>query len=233
MELRDPDFTGAYNAYIESTLLAQGPGTRQVSEDERLRIGIIHLGAPAGGMNAATRVAARLCLNRGHVPVGIRNGFSGLLRDEVFNIEWHHSTKWQTKGASELGTNRDHPAPTADGPRLDDSIRETLNVGSIAYHLQKHNIQALMVIGGFEAFTSLVTLQRARKTYPAFCIPMVHLPATISNNVPGTEYSVGSDTALNVIVEACDRIKLSANASRSRVFVVEVQGGECGLVFLM
>ena len=50
----------------------------------------------------------------------------------------------------------------------------------------------------------------------------------MSNNVPGTEYSLGSDTALNVIVEACDRIKLSANASRKRVFVVEVQGGNCG-----
>lgn len=53
--------------------------------------------------------------------------------------------------------------------------------------------------------------------FPAFCIPIVALPATVSNNVPGTEYSIGSDTALNTIVELCDRIKLSANASRNRV----------------
>lgn len=59
---------------------------------------------------------------------------------------------------------------------------------------------------------------------------MVHLPATVSNNVPGTDFSIGSDTALNAIIEACDRIKLSANASRKRVFVVEVQGGSCGYV---
>ncbi len=70
----------------------------------------------------------------------------------------------------------------------------------------------------------------ARSVYPAFCIPMVHLPATVSNNVPGTDFSIGSDTALNAIIEACDRIKLSANASRKRVFVVEVQGGSCGYV---
>ena len=57
---------------------------------------------------------------------------------------------------------------------------------------------------------------------------MVHLPATVSNNIPGTDFSIGSDTALNAIIEACDRIKLSANASRKRVFVVEVQGGSCG-----
>jgi 6-phosphofructokinase len=186
------------------------------------------MGAPAGGMNAATRIAARLCLNRGHVPLGIRNGFSGLVRDEIFTISWQEASKWQTKGGSELGTNRDHPQPSHLGPKLDEHIKNLIDLGLISYHLQKHNIQALMVIGGFEAFTALLTLERARKIYPAFCIPMVHLPATISNNVPGTDFSVGSDTALNVIVEACDSIKLSANASRSRVFVVEVQGGECG-----
>lgn len=71
-------------------------------------------------------------------------------------------------------------------------------------------------------------MAHARAVYPAFCIPMVHLPATVSNNVPGTDFSIGSDTALNAITEACDRIKLSANASRKRVFVVEVQGGNCG-----
>lgn len=62
---------------------------------------------------------------------------------------------------------------------------------------------------------------------------MVHLPTTISNNVPGTDFSIGSDTASNVIVDACDSIKQSANASRSRVFVVEVQGGECGYLAAM
>ncbi len=59
------------------------------------------------------------------------------------------------------------------------------------------------------------------------------MPATISNNVPGTEFSLGSDTALNVIIEACDRIRQSAYSSRKRVFVVEVQGGKCGFLATM
>jgi len=62
---------------------------------------------------------------------------------------------------------------------------------------------------------------------------MVHLPATISNNVPMTEYSLGSDTSLNALVSACDAIKQSASASRDRVFVIETQGGRCGYIATM
>ncbi|KAJ3156926.1 6-phosphofructokinase, alpha subunit [Geranomyces michiganensis] len=236
MEMRDPEFTALYDAFLHSTIYtfeknepkapseASAPG-----ENGGLRIGIIHTGAPAGGMNAATRIAARLCLNRGHVPIGIRNGFSGLIKDEVFPFEWQHTVGWQVRGGSELGTNRDHPQPLPGGPKIaPKGDGGFVDLGLVAYHLQKHNIQALLIIGGFEAYTSQLTMTHARSTFPAFCIPMVMLPATVSNNVPGTDYSVGSDTALNVIVEACDRIKLSANASRNRVFVVEVQGGSCG-----
>ncbi|KAJ1564548.1 6-phosphofructokinase, alpha subunit [Nowakowskiella sp. JEL0078] len=234
MELRDPDFTSAFDAYIESTLKATGPGAHLLPENKRLRIGIIHTGAPAGGMNAATRMAVRLCLNRGHVAVGIWNGFSGLIKDDVRPLDWQEVESWQTKGGSELGTNRDHPLPLSNDERkYAPKGSNFVECGVIAYHMQKHNIQALMIIGGFEAYTSLLALCRARSVFPAFCIPMVHLPATVSNNVPGTDFSLGSDTALNAIVEACDRIKLSANASRKRVFVVEVQGGNCGYLAVM
>lgn len=194
-----------------------------------MRIGIIHTGAPAGGMNAATRIAARLCLNRGHVPLAIRNGFSGLVRDEVTPLSWQELVGWQVRGGSELGTNRDHPQPLAGGPAIaPKGTGKMVDLGLIAYSIQKHDIQGLLIIGGFEAYTAQLVLTHARSVYPAFCMPMVQLPATVSNNVPGTDYSVGSDTALNAIVEACDRIKLSANASRKRVFIVEVQGGNCG-----
>jgi 6-phosphofructokinase 1 len=86
------------------------------------------------------------------------------------------------------------------------------------------------MIGGFEAFNSLLTLENGRCYYPAFHVPMVHLPATISNNVPLTEFSLGSDTSINALVDACDAIKQSASASRNRVFVVETQGGKCGYI---
>ena len=64
-----------------------------------------------------------------------------------------------------------------------------------------------------------------REVFPEFCIPMVILPATISNNVPGTDFSIGSDTALNEITEICDRIRQSAQGTKRRVFIVETMGG--------
>eukprot|EP00842_Homolaphlyctis_polyrhiza_P001454 jgi/Hompol1/2309/HPOL_005935-RA len=229
MELRDPDFAEAVDAYNEITQIVGDDSSSRLPESERLRVGIIHCGAPAGGMNAATRVAARSCLNRGHTPVAIRNGFSGLINDEVRPIEWKELFGWQVRGGSELGTNRDHPSPV---PGLSTKIspkgsKNLVDIGQIAYYLQKHCIDALLIIGGFEGYTAQLTLTEARALYPALAIPMVHLPATVSNNVPGTDYSIGCDTALNAIVDACDRLKQSANASQNRVFVVEVQGGNC------
>ncbi|KAJ3393881.1 6-phosphofructokinase, alpha subunit [Entophlyctis sp. JEL0112] len=234
MDLRDPDFTRAYDAYIESHLL----GDKHLPAERQLRIGIIHTGAPAGGMNAATRIAARLCLNRGHTPLAIMNGFSGLCRGEVSVLSWQQVINWQSMGGSELGTNRDHPLPVAGtyAAKLDISdayATSFIDCGKIAYFMQKFNIEALMLVGGFEAYTALLTLDAARPIFPAFCIPMINLPATVSNNVPGTDFSLGSDTALNIIVEATDTIKQSATSSQKRVFVVEVQGGNCGYLAVL
>ncbi|PIO32881.1 hypothetical protein AB205_0101450 [Aquarana catesbeiana] len=74
----------------------------------------------------------------------------------------------------------------------------------------------------------MLELAGARNTYEEFCIPMCVLPATISNNVPGTDLSLGADTALNAIVETCDRIKQSASGTKRRVFIIETMGGYCG-----
>ena len=93
--------------------------------------------------------------------------------------------------------------------------------------------QGLMVVGGFEAFQTVLELAEERKNYPEFCIPMCVLPATISNNVPGTEFSLGADTALNEITEICDRIRQSAQGSKDRVFIIEVMGGYCGYLASM
>jgi len=176
------------------------------------------MGAPAGGMNAATRAAVRYCLRQGHTPLAIHNGFRGLLDDYVVEPSWLGVDAWMPRGGSELGTNRTLPS---------------IDLGAVAAKFQELNIEALMMIGGFEAFNALLILEEGRKHYPAFHIPMVHLPATISNNVPMTEYSLGSDTSLNALVDACDAIKQSASASRNRVFVVETQGGKCGYLATM
>lgn len=176
------------------------------------------MGAPAGGMNAATRCAVRYCIRQGHTPLAIHNGFRGLLDDIVDELSWLGVDAWMARGGSELGTNR---------------ILPSTDLGAIASKFQQYNLQGLLIIGGFEAFSALQQLEEGRKYYPALHIPMVHLPATISNNVPMTEYSLGSDTSLNALVDACDAIKQSASASRNRVFVVETQGGKCGYIAAM
>ena len=176
------------------------------------------VGAPAGGMNAATRAAVRYCLRQGHKPLAIHNGFRGLLDDSIYELSWLGVDNWMVQGGSEFGTNRTLP---------------DVDLGAVAAQFQAHNVQALMMIGGFEAFNALLILNDGRKYYPAFHIPMAHLPATISNNVPLTEFSIGSDTSLNALIDACDSIKQSASASRNRVFVVETQGGNCGYLATM
>lgn len=169
-------------------------------------------------MNAATRAAVRYCLRQGHKPFAINNGFVGLLDDNVIQLSWLGVDNWMTRGGSELGTNRKLP---------------DIDLGAVAAKFQQYNFHGFIMIGGFEAFSSLQILEQGRKYYPAFNIPMAHLPATISNNVPLTEFSLGSDTSLNALVDACDAIKQSASASRNRVFVVETQGGKCGYIATM
>ncbi|KAK4982062.1 6-phosphofructokinase, alpha subunit, partial [Elasticomyces elasticus] len=220
MSLRDAEFTEYWNAYLTTTLTEQKG--MQLPEDKRMRVGIIHVGAPAGGMNAATRAAVAYCLTRGHTPVALHNGFTGLCRhhaDEplgsVREVRWLDAENWASKGGSEIGTNRGLPSEDMPGT---------------AFCFEKYKLDALFLVGGFEAFTALSELRKARSEYEAFKIPMVILPATVSNNVPGTEYSIGSDTCLNALIDYCDAIKQSAAASRRRVFVVETQGGASGYI---
>jgi 6-phosphofructokinase 1 len=215
-ELRDTEFKLDYEAY-KATTVVDDPRMK-VETHQKLRVGIIHVGAPAGGMNAATRTAVLYCLNRGHTPVGIYNGFPGLFQGAVQELDWLMVETWSSRGGSELGTNRSQPEA---------------DFGMTAHALQQHKLDALLIVGGFEAFTALMQLENNRDKYPMFRIPMVHLPATISNNVPGTDFSLGSDTGLNAIVNACDALVQSASASRRRVFVVEVQGGRSGYLAVM
>ncbi|CAO3608042.1 unnamed protein product [Mucor hiemalis] len=213
MELRDPQFAEEYEAYNATTILDDD--SIVLPAHERLRIAIVHMGAPAGGMNAATRSAVRYCLNRGHTPIAVNNGFAGLVRGSMREMTWMSVDGYTALGGSELGTNRAVPG-------------EDIDMGMVSYQIQKNNIQAIMIVGGFEAFVAIEKLEEARTQYPCLCIPITLIPATISNNVPGTDYSLGSDTSLNAIVNSCDAIVQSAQSSRRRVFVVEVMGGRSG-----
>ncbi|KAJ2968495.1 hypothetical protein NQ176_g9153 [Zarea fungicola] len=221
MSLRDSDFADQYNSYLTTTnVLVE---KYKIPESKRMKIGFINVGAPAGGMNAATRAAVAYCLSRGHTPIAIHNGFAGFARHHddkpvgaVRPFSWLEADAWASRGGSEIGTNRE--LPSQSGLEL------------IASLIGKYEFDGLFIVGGFEAFHALSELRSGRDKYDSLKIPMVLLPATISNNVPGTEYSLGSDTCLNELVQYCDKIKQSASATRRRVFVIETQGGRSGYV---
>ncbi|XP_009885677.1 PREDICTED: ATP-dependent 6-phosphofructokinase, liver type, partial [Charadrius vociferus] len=120
---------------------------------------------------------------------------------------------WLGRGGSMLGTKRTLPKTCME---------------KIVENVRKFNIQGLLVIGGFEAYEGVLQLVEARGQYEELCIIMCVIPATISNNVPGTDFSLGSDTAVNAAMESCDRIKQSASGTKRRVFIVETMGGYCG-----
>lgn len=183
-----------------------------------MRIGVLNSGACAPGMNTMVRAAVRLGTDRGHTMLGVRNGFRGLRDGEVVEMDWMSVNGWVGTGGSELGTNRHTP--------------EHSDFYAIARSIEENRIEALFVIGGWAAYKSALDLYDQRQNFPAFNIPIICFPATIDNNLPGTELSVGADTALNNIIDAVDKIKQSAVAAR-RVFVVEVMGGTCGYLALM
>ncbi|XP_027860500.1 ATP-dependent 6-phosphofructokinase, platelet type isoform X2 [Xiphophorus couchianus] len=176
-------------------------------------VAVLNVGAPAAGMNAAVRSAVRVGISEGHKMFAVSDGFEGFYKGQIKEIKWGDVGGWTGQGGSLLGTKRTLPAKHVD---------------KIAEQMRKYNINALLVIGGFEALECLLQLCDARSTFEEFCIPMCMLPATISNNVPGTELSIGADTALNAIVETCDRIKQSASGTKRRVFIIETMGGYCG-----
>nr|CAD7571958.1 unnamed protein product [Timema californicum] len=180
---------------------------------EGYTLGVMHVGAPACGMNAAVRSFVRNCIYRGDTVYGIHDGVEGLIAGNVQNMNWSDVTGWVGQGGAMLGTKR-----TLPGQRIN----------QVAARLKEFKIQALLIIGGFEAYQAGLQLVENRNVHPEFCIPIVIIPSTISNNVPGTEFSLGTDTALNEITEICDRIRQSAQGTKRRVFVIETMGGYCG-----
>ncbi|KAL2076762.1 hypothetical protein ACEWY4_027639 [Coilia grayii] len=145
--------------------------------------------------------------------LAVSDGFEGFSKGQVKEIKWNDVGGWTGQGGSLLGTKRTLPA------RYIEKISEQMRI---------HGIQALLVIGGFEAYEAVLQLLDSRGRHREFCVPICVLPATISNNVPGTDFSIGADTSLNAIVETCDRIKQSASGTKRRVFIIETMGGYCG-----
>ncbi|XP_050294013.1 ATP-dependent 6-phosphofructokinase isoform X2 [Anthonomus grandis grandis] len=180
---------------------------------EGYTMAVIHIGAPCCGMNAAVRSFVRNCIYRGDTVLGIHDGIEGLIAGNIKRMGWSDVTGWVGHGGAYLGTKR-----TLPGHRM----------GLVASRLEEFGIQALLIIGGFEGYQAALQMSENRDEHHAFRIPIMVIPSTISNNVPGTEFSLGCDTALNEITEICDRIRQSAQGTKRRVFVIETMGGYCG-----
>jgi 6-phosphofructokinase 1 len=215
MSMRGGSFSDAFD--ILRTLIRAHPRPPDPSQ-KQLRIAILHSGGPSPGMNTAVRVAVRLGIDMGHSMLGVRGGFLGLADGDIRDMDWMSVHGWVLRGGAELGTNRRVP--------------EAGDFYAIARTFERHRIDALLVIGGWTGYKAVYELYRRRIEFPTFDIPMVCLPATINNNLPGSEHSIGADTALNSIVLNVDKIKESAVASQ-RCFVVEVMGRYCGYLALM
>ncbi|PID86641.1 MAG: 6-phosphofructokinase [Chloroflexi bacterium] len=215
MDLRGCSFNKSFRTL--RTLVRALPH-EPIPGQRRMRIAVLNAGGPSPGMNTAVRAAVRLGVDKGHIMMGVNRGFRGLIRGEIKELDWMSVAGLAPMGGSELGTNR--------------TVPQGGEWYAIARNLEEYQLEAILMIGGLTGYQAVHEMFRLRENYPAFDIPMICLPASINNNLPGSQLSVGADTALNSIVDAVDKIKQSAVASR-RTFVVEVMGHYCGYLALM
>ncbi len=213
MELRGGSFIEAGRIFTEMV-----EPSRIDAAAASKRIAIIHAGGLAPGMNAAARDAVRLGISRGHTMLGVHGGFPGLRDGNVAELTWGEVEGWLTDGGASLGLRRTVPA-----------VEELYR---ISRQIEEHRIDALLMIGGLNGYEAAELLDRESERFPACGLPVVCVPASIDNNLPGSELAIGADTALNVITEAVDRIKMSGSAAK-RAFVVETMGRYCGYLALM
>ncbi|KAG6924186.1 phosphofructokinase, muscle [Chelydra serpentina] len=212
VNLRGRSFQNNWNVY---KLLAH---VRPPATKSGYNLAVMNVGAPASGMNAAVRAAVRIGLIHGHKMLAVHDGFDGLAHGQVEEIGWGGVGGWTGLGGSKLGTKRTLPKKYLE---------------EISATISDFSIHGLIVIGGFEAFTGSLELMEGRGKYEELCIPVCVIPATVSNNVPGSDFSIGADTALNTITTTCDRIKQSAAGTKRRVFIIETMGGYCGYLATM
>ncbi len=213
MAMRGGSFTESSRIFAELV----EPSRIDAPESSK-RIAIIHAGGLAPGMNAAARDAVRLGISRGHTMLGVQDGFPGLRDGHITELTWGDVEGWLVDGGADLGVRRTVP-----------TVEELYR---ISRSIEDHRIDALLMIGGWNGYQAADLMHREKDRFPACGLPIVCVPASIDNNLPGSELAIGADTALNVITEAVDRIKMSGSAAK-RAFVVETMGRYCGYLALM
>ena len=177
------------------------------------KIGVFTSGGDAPGMNAAIRAVTRAAIANKLKVVGIRRGYQGMIEGDFIPLRSNDVSGILQLGGTVLKTARSKEFRTPEG-------REK------AYQqLKKAEIDAVVVIGGDGSFTGALIMSQE------YNVSFVGIPGTIDNDMYGTDYTIGYDTALNTVVEAVDKIKDTAR-SHGRIFFVEVMGREAGLLAL-
>ena len=177
------------------------------------RIAVLTSGGDAPGMNAAIRAVTRAGLDKGWNIFGIRHGYVGLITDSIVPLSSRDVSGIIQQGGTILGSSRCPEIETEEG-RLR-ALRT----------LREHNIDAMVVIGGKGSQTAAYALHQMG-------YPVIGIASTVNNDLYGTDICIGVDTALNIALEAIDRLKVTAS-SHQRAFIVEVMGRDCGYVALM
>ncbi|WP_196593509.1 ATP-dependent 6-phosphofructokinase [Pectinatus sottacetonis] len=172
-------------------------------------IAVLTSGTDSPGMNAAIRAVTRTALFEKASVWGVKDGFSGLVNDQIYQLNSVSVSDVIQCGGTFLGTSFCPEFETEKGRKQ-------------AYNnLKRHEIEGIVVIGGDG------TMKGAKVFGDEYDFPIVGIPATIENDIWGTDYTIGSDTAANTIVEALNKLRDTASSHR-RVIVVEVAGKKCG-----
>ena len=177
------------------------------------KISVLTSGGDAPGMNAAVRSVVRSCVYNNIEVVGILFGYQGLIDNKIRPMDARSVNNIINKGGTILKTARCNEFRSKNGRNK-------------AYNnIKKNKIDALVVIGGDGTFTGSMIFQKE------FSLPIIGIPGTIDNDIYGTQYTIGYDTALNTVVNAIDKIRDTA-ISHNRLFFVEVMGRDAGHIAL-
>lgn len=176
-------------------------------------IGVVTPGGDAPGMNTAIRAVVRTAIFNGLKIYGIERGWQGLIEGKFVNLELQSVGGIINRGGTILHTHR--------SPEFKQKSARKKGFD----HLRAFNVEGLVVIGGDGSISASAEL------YKEFDLPIINIPASIDNDIYGTDYSIGFDTAVNTAVEAIDKIRDTA-ASHERLFVIEVMGRNNGFIAL-
>jgi 6-phosphofructokinase 1 len=177
------------------------------------RIAVITSGGDAPGMNAAIRAVVRSGLDKGWEAIGIQNGYVGLIADSMLPLGAREVGGIIQQGGTILGSSRCPEFRTEEGR---EKALRTLN---------QHAIDGLIVIGGNGSQAGAYALSQMG-------YPVIGIASTIDNDLYGSDITIGVDTALNIALEALDRLKVTGS-SHHRAFILEVMGRDCGYLALM